>query len=119
MLAVKHPLGNACLNSESPGSRYFRICSGPRRNQYLHRAIWESVAGRPLPKGWIVHHMFGLAHYCPESLIALEPCLHVHAEPLRCPVTGVFMSIDAYIRRYGEPPPRFVGAGGKSSLSTE
>src|SRR6202521_479720 len=71
--------GRATLNSESPGGRYLRLCSGPRRHQYLHRAVWEAVAGFPVPAGWVVHHMRP-DHCCPESLVALEACLHVHAE---------------------------------------
>lgn len=83
---------------------YLRITSGPLRGEYLHRAVWEKVAQRPLPEGWQVHHMHGKLHSCPESLIASPACLHVRAEPLRDPLTGEFISAESWERRYGDPP---------------
>jgi HNH endonuclease len=82
---------------------YPRIASGPLRGQYLHRAVWESVAGRPLPKGWQVHHMNGKLDWAPGSLLALEPCLHVSAERRRDPYTGEFLSEEQWRKRYYSP----------------
>lgn len=83
---------------------YLRINAGPRRNQYLHRAVWEEVAGQELPEGWIVHHMKKGCN-CPHNLVAMPECLHVK-DSLRCPYTGEFISVWEFERRYGYLPRR-------------
>jgi hypothetical protein len=73
-------------------------------HRYLHRLSWEKIAGYEPPPGLQVHHMWGKDHFCGPSLVALQACLHVSEEPLRCPLTGQFLSLDEYVRRYKELP---------------
>lgn len=84
---------------------YLRINAGSKRDMYLHRAVWEKVAGQPLPDGWVVHHM-NKGCNCPHNLVAMPECLHIMSEPLRCPYTGKFLSVTEYERRYGYEPKR-------------
>ncbi len=94
-LKGSHPLGNWSCN---PPKGYPRFYSGPHRNEYVHRAVWENVAGRPLPEGWHVHHQsFDRMNFQPHELIAMQPCFN-QACTLRCPWTGRFMSVDEYKR---------------------
>ena len=83
---------------------YPRINGGAHVDEFLHRAVWEYVAGRPLPPGWHVHHMRGKLCWEPESLVASPACLHPVREALRDPYTGRFISAAGYERRYGAPP---------------
>lgn len=87
--------GRCVLNSKG----YLRIRTGPLRDKYLHRAVWERVAGRELPPGMQVHHMKSKTCWCPHNLVALQDCLHVQ-EKLRDPYTGEFLSFDQWRRRY-------------------
>lgn len=89
------PFGSCRINDKG----YPRINSGPSRNAYLHRAVWEKIAGKKVPKGFQVHHMNGKLCWCPHQLIALGPGLHAHPA-IRDPYTGEFLSRDAYLRRY-------------------
>lgn len=79
---------------------YPRLHGGKLRNTYLHRASWELAARTRVPEGFQVHHMAGKLCWCPESLVALGPGLHVHRS-LRDPYTGEFLTVDAWRRRYG------------------
>ena len=98
-----HPVfGSLRVNEKG----YLRINAGPHRDQYLHRAVWERVAEKPLPPGWHVHHMGPKKCACPHQLVALPAELHAGPQPLRCPFTGVFLSVQAYERRFGESPRR-------------
>lgn len=90
------PFGSCRIN----GNGYPRINSGKYRNVYLHRAVWERLAKKKVPKGFTVHHMNGKLCWCPDQLVALGPGLHVH-QPIRDPYTGEFLSRDSYVRRYG------------------
>jgi hypothetical protein len=90
-------LGHCVRNAKG----YPRITSGVLRGMYLHRAVWERIAGRKLPEGWQVHHMNGKNCVCGPSLLALQGCLHVAGERRRDPFTGEYMSRDQYLRRYG------------------
>ena len=98
-----HPLfGSFRLNK----AEYARINAGRRRDQYLHRAVWEEVAGRPVPKGFDIHHMNGKGCVCPHQLVALQKELHVPPEPLRCPHTGEWLTVDNWLKRFGALPER-------------
>jgi hypothetical protein len=85
---------------------YLRINSGAHRNEYLHRAVWCHVAGKPVPPGFEVHHMNGKLCSCPHQLVAIQKELHVKPEPLRCPNTGEFLGVDGWLRRFGILPER-------------
>lgn len=48
------------------------IRAGYQRDQYLHRAVWEAVAGTKIPIGFHVHHQdFDKGNCCPHNLICL------------------------------------------------
>ena len=97
-----HPdLGRLNLNYQG----YPRFSGGPHKDKLVHRVIWERIAGRNLPKGYQVHHMGPKTCWCPHNLVELPPALHPTPEPLRDPYTGMFLSIEAYERRFGCPPP--------------
>ena len=84
-LGGKHPVfGTFRINRKG----YPRINAGPNRDQYLHRAVFEKVAGRPVREGFDVHHMNGKTCFCPHQLVEIQKELHVKPEPLRCPLTG-------------------------------
>ena len=91
------PFGFARANEKG----YPRLWAGKWRGQYLHRAVWEKIAKRKIPKGFQVHHMNGKLCWCPHQLVALGPGLHVH-EPIRHPYTGEFMTRDQYVREFGK-----------------
>lgn len=103
-----HPtLGSFRLNHKG----YPRLNGGPRRNQYVHRAVFEIVAVRPIREDCHIHHMASKLCWCPHQLLELPKALHPAQEPLRDPYTGQFLTIEAYERRYGEKPARFSDPG--------
>jgi hypothetical protein len=93
-----HPIfGAVRINSRG----YARISKrGPNRNKYLHLAVWEKIAGRPVPDGFEVHHMNGKACVCPRQLVCLPKIMNPAPEPLRCPFTGQFISKRAWEEIY-------------------
>ena len=99
----KHPVFGS-LRKNAKG--YLRINAGPKRDQYLHRAVWELTAGKPIPEGFEVHHMNGKKCWCPHELVALEAALHPPPEPLRCPYTGRYMTREQFLRMFGYLPER-------------
>jgi len=88
--------GRCAFNSKG----YLRIRSGPLRDQYLHRAVWERTAGLSVPAGFQVHHMGSKRCWCSHNLVALAPELHLQ-ERRRDPYTGEFMSKTGWEQRYG------------------
>ena len=80
---------------------YVRLKSGPHRDKYLHRVVWEMIAGHPLPEGFDVHHMGGKRENVGEKLLALDHNLH-RAERERCPYTGRFLSRREVAMLYGK-----------------
>lgn len=115
-----HPsLGSFRVNRRG----YQRLNAGPYVDEYLHRAVWMSIARRDcecelckasklklvteIPVGHQIHHQGPKSCYCPEQLICLPPELHPPHMPLRDPYTGQFLTLDEYRRRYesGEGPP--------------
>ena len=105
---MRHPeLGSFRLNEKG----YPRLNSGSRRNQYLHRAVFEQVAGRPVREGFDIHHMNGKRCFCPHQLLEIQKALHPPGDPLRCPLTGLYLTPDAYERRYGTLPQRAATPG--------
>jgi hypothetical protein len=93
-----HELGNWSVN---PPKGYPRFHSGPHRNRYVHRVVWETVSGTSLPDGWHVHHQdFDRTHFCSYNLIAM-PQEFNPGNMLRCPYTGQYLSVDAYKKRMG------------------
>ena len=90
-----HALGKWSLN---PPKGYPRFYSGPLRNHYVSRAVWENIAGKPLPEGWHVHHQdFDKLNFDGRNLLA---CPHYFnpAFSLRHPWTGRFLSQYEYTR---------------------
>lgn len=55
---------------------YARLHRKPFRGKYLHRAVFEHVAGRPVRDGFHIHHMNGKGCICPHQLLEIEACLH-------------------------------------------
>ena len=98
MKVVHSEFGSCRINEKG----YPRINGGPRRNQYLHRAVWEETAGIAVPPGFQIHHMNGKRCWCPHQLVALQSALHVSTERRRDPYTGQFMTGDEFARRYPE-----------------
>ena len=50
-----------------------------RKNGYVseHVLVWESVHNRPLPNGWVIHHLNGVKNdNRPENLIGLPFTKH-------------------------------------------
>lgn len=49
--------GNARLDNNG----YYRITSGKENNnnKFLHRLIWEDRYSKPVPKGYVIHHING------------------------------------------------------------
>lgn len=89
-------LGRACLNERG----YLRLYTGELRNKYVHRAVWEKIAGRPVPAGFEVHHMGPKTCWCGHNLVAIQRELHVKPGQRRDPYTGEFISEDQFRRRY-------------------
>lgn len=100
-LKGKHPVfGSFRLNRKG----YPRLNSGSYRNEYLHRVVFEQIAGRPIREGFDIHHMNGKQCWCPHQLIEIQKELHPAPQPLRCPYTGEYMTVENYQRRYGNLP---------------
>jgi hypothetical protein len=98
MAAGYHPeFGSFRLNEKG----YPRLNERKWRNAYLHRAVFEIVAGRPVREGFQIHHMNGKRCFCPHQLLEIQAELHTPPEPLRCPFTGEFMTAEQYARRMG------------------
>ena len=100
-MTINHPIFGSCRINEKG---YPRINGGEKRDMYLHRAAFERVAGRAVRPGFHVHHMAGKLCSCPEQLVEIQACLHPRAGGLRCPLTGVYLSIDGWLRRFGTLP---------------
>lgn len=100
---LKRVLGMVVSTVYVNAKGYYRINGGKYRKQYLHRAVWEIVAGKKLPDGWHVHHQdFDKTHCCPENLIAMPPELNPAGNCLcRCPYTGIYLTRQEYERRLG------------------
>ena len=99
MPVLVHPEFGPCYLSKP--KQYPRISRQPFRNKYLHIAVWERVAGRPVREGFHVHHMAG--KWCPEQLIEIEAALHP-ASTLRHPYTGRFMTATEFEREFHRLP---------------
>jgi hypothetical protein len=101
MPAGTHPIfGSFRLNHKG----YPRLNSRKFGQKFLHRAVFEQVAGRPVRPGFDIHHMAGKRCFCPHNLIEIQRELHPAPRVLRCPYTGEFLSVDGYVRRFGHLP---------------
>lgn len=64
------------------GKRYYRLptgyyMTGGSQAKYLHRSVWESDRGRPIPDGFLVHHMNDdKEDNRPENLAVMTKSLH-------------------------------------------
>lgn len=97
-----HKLGKWCLNGKKSNERYPRFYSGKHRNKYVHRVIFEDIAGRPVKPGFQVHHMNGTLCFCPHQLLECPPEFNVNGNAgSRDPYTGRFISKKDYEYRYG------------------
>ncbi len=92
-----HPVFGLCRINEKG---YPRVNNGPAKNKYLHRAVFEMIAGRPVRSGFHIHHMNGQTCVCGFNLLEIEAPLHP-ARVIRDPYTGEFMKPAQYERRYG------------------
>ena len=93
-----HPLGRWSI---SRPKGYPRFYSGRFRNRYVHRVVWEQLAGRAIPDGWHIHHQdFDKTNFASENLLGCPPEFNP-ANIIRCPYTGQFLSRSAYERRFG------------------
>src|SRR6202012_5703207 len=82
----------------NPPNGYPRFSSGPYRGRYVHRVIWEVVAGTPILDGFVIHHMDNnRTNFHPSNLVCLPECLHRH-ETVRCPYTGRYIGREEYFR---------------------
>jgi hypothetical protein len=74
-----------------------------KRGTFLHRAVVETLIGRPLLPGEVVHHMdFDKKHNCPHNLLLTPMELHAKGHARQCPHTGRWLSKVAWERIYGE-----------------
>lgn len=81
---------------------YLQVNGGKHRDKYLHRAVWEEIAGCEVPDGFQVHHQDLDKHNCcPENLIAMPIEFNRHGGR-QCPYTGVYLSFSKWKRRMGE-----------------
>jgi hypothetical protein len=91
-------LGSWCTN---PPKNYPRYRTGPCRNRYVHRVVFESTAGRPVREGYhVAHQDHDKLNFQPENLLECPPEFNP-AVSLRCPYTGQFLSRATYERRMG------------------
>ena|SRR3990167_2915860 len=68
--------------SHSKGYVYLLVAPEARKGHRYraeHIVVWEKANGKPLPKGWVVHHRNGVKHdNRPENLQALPNGKHNH-----------------------------------------
>ena len=66
-----------------------------------HILIWEQTHGKPLPKGWVVHHFNGIKDdNRPENLVAQSRASHVHlAEPFKARIRELEQLLQEVIKR--------------------
>lgn len=95
-MSGQHALGHWYTNAPK---HYPRLSSGSHKRKYLHRAVFEVVAGRPVRAGFTVHHMNGKLCTCPHQLLECPVEFNPRTE-IRDPHTGQFLSKREYANRY-------------------
>lgn len=95
--------------SESQGYILVRTnhTSGAGAYKPEHRLVWEQAHGKPVPRGWVVHHLNGVKKdNRPENLVAMSRHYHHHhpREALR-PYERRVAALEDYIRSLGHEPP--------------
>lgn len=95
MAKVDSAFGSCRINEKG----YPRINGGKFKDAYLHRAVFETVAGRKIRFGFHIHHMNGKLCWCPHQLLEIQAELHP-ARVLKDPYTGEFLTAAQYERRY-------------------
>lgn len=76
---------------------YPRFRTGPHRDKYVHRVVFEKTASRDVRPGFQVHHQGSKLCFCPHNLIELPEEFN-RRSALRCPYTGRFISWNEYRR---------------------
>lgn len=83
------PYGRYCTNAKG----YPRLKTGPFKDKYVHRVVFEQVAGRAVREGFHIHHMdHDKLNFCPCNLLEVQAELHPAREHPRCPWTGRFLT---------------------------
>ena len=83
-LGAKNPNWQGGFTKTAEGYVYLRVKQlGYKGHPYRaeHIIVWEKTNGKPLPKGWVVHHLNGVKDdNRPENLLALPRGEH-HKHP--------------------------------------
>lgn len=73
-----HQSGYVMIRSEHPRTH-------KKGYAFEHILVWEETHNKPLPKGWVIHHLNGVkSDNRPENLVAMPRGEHTHqAEPFK------------------------------------
>lgn len=76
----RHKLKSGYIVIYQPDHPRAMLHKGNKRYVYEHILVWEEANGRPLPDGWVVHHINGKrSDNRPENLLGLPKKSHNYA----------------------------------------